>query len=267
MDLLTLILLALLQALTEFLPVSSSAHLALAGYFFGFDYQGLVLDLALHLGTFAAVLIYFRDELVKVVAACLRWRPGQALGPDQRLGVAIVIATIPAAIVGASMGDAVATALRHPLLIAATMTVFALLLWFADARRGGASEYAITPWQALFVGAMQALALVPGVSRSGITMTAALLLGLSRTGAARLSFLISVPVTALAAGHGLMEVLSGDSAVRLDTFFTGAVLSAVFAFVVIHFFLRFVQALGALPFVIYRLLFAAAVVILWIATH
>jgi undecaprenyl-diphosphatase len=268
MDILQLIILALIQALTEFLPISSSGHLALAGFFLGWDYQGLVVDLALHCGTFVAVAVYFRDELLRIAAACLRIRPGTALNADQRLGIGIVVATIPAGLAGLVLGDAGATALRHPLLIAATLSSFALLLWWADAtRRGDRDEYAVSIPQALFVGAMQAIALIPGVSRSGITMTAALMIGLNRTAAARLSFLISVPVTALAAAHGAMEVLTGASDVRMDTFLTGAVLSAVFAFVVIHYFLRFVQKLGALPFVIYRLLFAAAVVALYVSRH
>lgn len=264
MDLIQLIILALIQALTEFLPVSSSGHLAMAGYFLGWEYQGLVIDLALHCGTFIAVAVYFRDELLRIVRQCLLIRPRTPLNADQRLGIGIVVATIPAGLVGLLLGDSGATALRHPLLIASTLAGFALLLWWADStRRGARDEYSVSIGQALFIGAMQALALIPGVSRSGITMTAALYIGLNRTAAARLSFLISVPVTALAAAHGAMEILSGASSVRLDTFFLGAVLSAVFAFVVIHFFLRFVQRLGALPFVIYRLLFAAAIVALY----
>lgn len=265
MDLLELIILALIQALTEFLPISSSAHLALAGLFFGWDYQGLVMDLAVHLGTLTAVLVYFRDELKKLIAECARWRPGQVLSADQRLGLVIVLATIPAGLVGISLSDAVNDTLRHPLLIAATTAGFALLLWYADARRrGGLDEYSVGLSQAWLIGAMQALALAPGVSRSGITMTAALLLGLSRVGAARLSFLLSIPVTALAAGLGMVEVLSGNTPINTETFFAGAVLSGVFAYLVIHGFLRFVQAIGALPFVIYRLLFAAVVVVLYL---
>jgi len=264
MDILQLIILALIQALTEFLPVSSSGHLALAGYFLGWDYQGLVVDLALHCGTFIAVVTYFRDELIKVARACLKIRPGAPLDPEQRLGVGLVVATIPAAVIGLALGDAGATALRHPLLIATTLAVFGLLLWWADARRrGDRDEYSVSLKQALFIGGMQALALIPGVSRSGITMTAALLIGLERTAAARLSFLVSVPVVALASAHGVMEVLTGASDVPMGTFVTGAVLSAVFAFVVIHFFLRFVGRLGAKPFAIYRLLFAATIVALY----
>jgi undecaprenyl-diphosphatase len=263
-DILIVILLALVQALTEFLPISSSGHLALAGFFFGWDYQGLVMDLAVHLGTLVAVVLYFRDELLHLARELLAMRPGRALSAEQRLGIGIGLATVPAALVGVSMSDAFAESLRHPLLIAATTAGFALLLWWADARRRGTrDEYAIGIGGALFAGAMQALALVPGVSRSGITMTAALMMGLSRTAAARYSFLMSIPITALATAHGVKEVVTGESTVVGETFLAAAVLSGVFAFIVIHFFLRFVQAIGALPFVVYRLLFAAVVVALW----
>jgi undecaprenyl-diphosphatase len=266
MDILIVILLALVQALTEFLPISSSGHLALAGFFFGWDYQGLVMDLAVHLGTLVAVVLYFRDDLLRIARALLAIRPGRPLDAEQRLGLGIGIATVPAALVGVSMTDAFAESLRHPLLIAATTAGFALVLWWADARRRGArDEYAVGIGGALFAGAMQALALVPGVSRSGITMTAALMLGLTRTAAARYAFLMSIPITALATAHGVKEVITGESPVVAETFLAAAVLSGVFAFVVIHWFLRFVQRVGVMPFVVYRLLFAAVVVPLWFA--
>lgn len=264
MDILTIILLALIQALTEFLPISSSAHLALAGFFFGWEYQGLVMDLAVHLGTLVAVVLYFRDDLLRILRELLAVRVGRPLNAEQQLGLGIGLATVPAALIGVSMSDAFAESLRHPLLIAATTAGFALLLWWADARRRGErDEYSVGIRGALFVGGMQALALVPGVSRSGITMTAALMMGLSRTAAARYSFLMSIPITVLATAHGVKEVLTGESPVIAETFFVAAVLSAVFAFVVIHWFLKFVQSIGALPFVIYRLLFAAVVLVLW----
>lgn len=264
MDILVVILLALIQALTEFLPISSSAHLALAGFFFGWDYQGLVMDLAVHLGTLVAVVLYFREDLLRILRELLALRPGRALNAEQQLGLGIGLATVPAALVGVSMSDAFSESLRHPLLIAATTAGFALLLWWADARRrGGNDEYSVGLRGALFVGAMQALALVPGVSRSGITMTAALMMGLSRTAAARYSFLMSIPITVLATAHGVKEVVTGESPVIAETFLAAAVLSAVFAFIVIHWFLRFVQSIGAMPFVIYRLLFAAVVLVLW----
>lgn len=264
MDILIVILLALVQALTEFLPISSSAHLALAGFFFGWDYQGLVMDLAVHLGTLVAVVLYFRDDLLRIARELLAVRPGRPLNAEQQLGLGIGLATVPAALVGVSMSDAFAESLRHPLLIAFTTAAFALLLWWADAKRRGArDEYTVGLRGALFVGAMQALALVPGVSRSGITMTAALMMGLSRTAAARYSFLMSIPITVLATAHGVKEVVTGESPVVAETFLAAAVLSGVFAFIVIHWFLRFVQAIGALPFVIYRLAFAAVVLVLW----
>lgn len=263
MDILHLIILALIQALTEFLPVSSSGHLALASFFFGWEYQGLVVDLALHFGTLLAVLVYFRDDLIKVAAACLRIRPGQPLEPEQRLAVGIVLATIPAGTVGVLLGDGLAEMLRHPLVIATMLVVFGLLLLAADRRRGERDELSLSVREAFLIGLAQTFALVPGTSRSGVTMTAALFLGLSRTAAARYSFLLSIPVISAASLHGVLEVARDAGAVGWNTFFTAAVLSGVFGFVVIHLFLRVVARVGATPFVVYRLLLALVVVGLW----
>ncbi len=263
MDILQLIILALIQALTEFLPVSSSGHLALASFFLGWAYQGLVVDLALHLGTLLAVLVYFRDELIKVAAATLHIRRGRPLAPEQRLVVGIVLASVPAGLVGMLLDDGLVEALRHPLLIATMLVVFGLLLLAGDRRRGERDELSLSLREAFLIGLAQTFALIPGTSRSGVTMTAALFLGLSRTAAARYSFLLSIPVTAAASLHGVLEVARDSSAVGWNTFFTAAVLAAVFGFIVIHLFLGVVARVGATPFVVYRLLLALVVVGLW----
>ena len=265
MSLLEIIILALIQALTEFLPISSSAHLALAGMFLGWDYQGLVMDLALHLGTLVAGVVYFRHTLWRLFRACISIRWGVALDADQRLGVGILMATVPGALAGLLLGDENATLLRHPLLIACNLAGFGLLLWWADRRQRTqpAAVQSLTVMQIFVVGLMQALALVPGVSRSGITMTAALWMGIERSEAARLSFLVSVPITALAAAHGLKEALQQGSDASLSAFALGAFLSAVFAWLVIHYFLRFIRRIGVTPFVVYRLLFALVVAVVW----
>src|SRR5688500_7671650 len=134
MDVVQILILALVQALTEFLPISSSGHLVLASYFLGWQYQGIAFDLALHFGTLLAVLGYFRRDLGALLREALRWRPGVAMNPLQRLGFGLGLSTIPAVIVGASMGDAGALLLRHPLVIAANLIVFGLLLGWADRR-------------------------------------------------------------------------------------------------------------------------------------
>jgi undecaprenyl-diphosphatase len=273
MDVIHIIVLALVQALTEFLPISSSGHLVLASYFLGWDYQGIAFDLALHFGTLLAVLLYFRADLLAIARDVLRWRPGAPMTPMQRLGLGLAISTVPAVIVGAAMGDAGALVLRHPLVIAANLVVFGLLLGYADRKRpaAGAPQAAadadfagdanavfarMTLRQAALIGAAQALALVPGTSRSGITLTAGLFLGLTRAAAARYSFLMSVPVMVLAIVHSLWELLraEGGAPIAWHDFALGALISGVAGLGVIHVFLGVIRRAGVRPFVIYRVL-------------
>ena len=266
MEVLHILILALIQALTEFLPISSSGHLVLASLFFGWQYQGLAFDLALHFGTLMAVLIYFRSDFIGIVHALLGWRLGTALTPMQRLGLGLALSTIPAVVVGATMGDAGALLLRHPLLIAANLIGFGLLLYWAE-RRAARRAADINPAladvslrQALLIGVAQALALVPGTSRSGITLTAGLFLGLDRTTAARYSFLMSAPVTALAIAHSLWEISRAPEPVAWGEFALGALVSFVAGLGVIHFFLGVLRRIGVQPFVLYRVLLGAFVV-------
>ena len=273
MDVIHLIVLALVQALTEFLPISSSGHLVLASYFLGWEYQGIAFDLALHFGTLLAVLLYFRADLLAILREVLRWRPGRPMNPMQRLGVGLAISTVPAVIAGASMGDAGALLLRHPLLIAANLVVFGLLLGYADRKvrdvrfqqatadadfveDANAVFSRMSLRQAFLIGCAQALALVPGTSRSGITLTAGLFLGLTRAAAARYSFLMSVPVMVLAITHSLWELLRADNAAPIAwfDFALGALISGVAGLGVIHVFLGVIRRVGVKPFVIYRVL-------------
>ncbi len=266
-----ILVLALIQALTEFLPVSSSGHLVLASELLGWEYQGLAFDLALHFGTLIAVLAYFRLEVAKLVVETLRWRPGQPLNDAQRLAFGIALGTIPAGLAGLALGDAGALLLRHPLMIAANLAVFGALLWYADlhSRRVAAQDEAnalsrITFGKALLIGCAQALALMPGTSRSGATMTAGLLLGLPRTSAARYSFLLSIPVMVLATAHAAWEMRHGtDTALAWGDFLLGAAISAVAGWLVIRFFLETIRRVGVAPFAIYRFVLAAVVVGWW----
>lgn len=254
------VLLALIQALTEFLPVSSSGHLGLAGFFFGWPYQGLTFDLALHLGTLFAVVAYFRRDLALIVRELLALRRLADANPVQRLGLGIALSTVPAAIVGASMPDAFTESLRTPVLIAINLIVFGLLLWLADVRgRGDRDERSLSYRDALLIGAAQVLALIPGTSRSGITLTAALALGLDRTAAARYSFLMSVPITALATGHGALSLARGDARLEWDVLLLGVAVSGIAGIAVIHFLLKVLRRIGTGPFVLYRLALAAVV--------
>lgn len=269
MDIVHIIILALIQALTEFLPISSSGHLALASQLFGWDYQGIAFDLALHFGTLLAVVGYFRRDLFALAREVLRWRPGQAMNPMQKLGIGLGLATVPAVVVGLVMGDAGALLLRHPVVIASNLIVFGVLLWIADRKtRDNRFQQAtanadfvedaqavfsrMTLKQALLIGCAQALALVPGTSRSGVTMTAGLFLGLTRAAAARYSFLLSVPVMILAVTHSLWEMRHGVH-VAWGDMALGAAISAVAGLGVIHLFLGVIRRIGVTPFVLYRL--------------
>ncbi|HRQ64546.1 MAG TPA: undecaprenyl-diphosphate phosphatase [Xanthomonadaceae bacterium] len=260
MDLIQLVILAIVQALTEFLPVSSSGHLGLAGFFFGWEYQGVLVDLMLHFGTLIAVLVYFRRDLGELLRAGFAVRPGRPLDPGQRLALGILVATVPAVVVGVMLGTDAAQ-LRHPLLIAAMLMAFGLVLGAADRfgekQRGLAS---IDFKDALLIGAAQALALIPGVSRSGICITAGLLLGLNRECAARYAFLLAVPITVAACLHGGMQAVQDGHELKPIHFLLGIGVSALFGMGCIHLLLGVLRRFGTAPFVAYRLVLGVIVV-------
>ncbi len=271
MDFLQILILALVQALTEFLPVSSSAHLVLASEMFGWQYQGLSFDLALHCGTLIAILAYFRRDIAELVREALAWRPGRRLNPTQRLALGITLATIPAGLAGLLLGDAGALVLRHPVVIASNLILFGLLLWFAErwslragralvAEGTGAGEALgrLSIGRALLIGCAQTLALMPGTSRSGATMTAGMLLGLDRAQAARYSFLLATPVMVLATAYGAWEA-RGEPLAGLGDMALGTLFSAVSGWFVIRFFLGVIRRIGTAPFVAYRVLLGVAV--------
>ncbi len=272
MDFASILILALIQALTEFLPVSSSAHLVLAAKLLGWEYQGLSFDLALHFGTLLALLVYFRTDIVELVRDVLAWRPGRPLSPGQRVALGITLATIPAGLAGLALGDAGALVLRHPVAIALNLIVFGVLLGLAERmsqRRhagvladyhdpAGDSFRQLSPWRAVLIGCAQALALMPGVSRSGATMTAGLFLGLDRAQAARYSFLLSIPIMLLASVHAAWESRH-EAVAGIGDLLLGAALSAVAGWFVIHLFLGVIRRIGTLPFVLYRVLLGMGV--------
>lgn len=264
MDLIQLVILAVVQALTEFLPVSSSGHLGLAGFFLGWEYQGVLIDLMLHFGTLIAVLVYFRRDLYELAQAGLAIRPGRELDPTQRLCLGILLATVPAGLVGLTLGTDAAY-LRHPLLIASTLIVFGIILGLADRgrrERRGLSEIGLR--DALIIGAAQALALVPGVSRSGICITAGLLLGLKRDTAARFAFLLAVPITAAASLLGGVQALQDGHDLRPIHFMLGIGVSALVGMACIHILLGVLRRFGTTPFVAYRLVLGLLVIGLYV---
>lgn len=252
MDWLQVLLLALIQGLTEFLPISSSAHLILPAQLLGWQDQGLAFDVAVHFGSLLAVVSYFRNDLMQLSRAWFAsWRGTSS--DDSRLVWLIGFATIPAGLAGLLGKDLVETQLRSTQVIAWATIGFGLLLGLADWRgRGSRTLVQMTFTLAMVIGCAQALALVPGTSRSGITMTAALLLGFSRFDAARFSFLLSIPVIALSAGYLGLKLVGQD--IHWQMLIAGFVLSGLSAYACIHFFLQLIERIGMLPFVLYRLL-------------
>ncbi len=264
MDLLQIIALAVLQGLTEFLPISSSAHLILLPQLNGWGDQGLAFDVAVHVGTLAAVVWYFRGELGVMARDWSRSVVERRSVGDSRLAWAVLFGTVPVGLAGLLFKDVIETALRAPVVIGWTTIIFGLLLWWADAKgQRVRSEHTIGWKDVLAIGVAQALALIPGTSRSGITMTAGLMRGLSRNGAARFSFLLSIPVIVLAGGLSTLDLIRGEETVDWFALILGAVLSAVSAYVCIHFFLKLLERIGMFPFVIYRLLLGAVLLYLY----
>lgn len=254
MDFIQIFVLALVQGISEFLPISSSAHLILVPILTDWKDQGLAFDVAVHVGTLSAVVIYFYKDIVRMLTAWTKSLVGGGLTADAKLAWAIAFGTIPVGLAGLLFKDFIELYLRSPLVIATTTIVFGLLLWLAD-RTGDRlrDEYDIRWLDVLLIGISQALALIPGTSRSGATMTAALFLGFTRQAAARFSFLLSIPVILLAGGLLTKDLLESSVPVDWVALTLGVVLSALSAWLCIHYFLKFLSSIGMLPFVIYRL--------------
>jgi undecaprenyl-diphosphatase len=254
-DWLQIIILALVQGITEFLPISSSAHLILPALLTEWPDQGLAFDVAVHAGTLLAVLSYFRREIGRFASSGTRMLVGGHRDDDADLLLKLIAATLPIVVVGYLAHDWVEANLRTVPVIASATIVFAIALWWADGRRGGADHPSW--WAAMLIGTAQVIAIVPGTSRSGITITAALLLGLSRTSAARFSFLLSIPTIL---GASVLEVAAlgaSEHAVRWGELLTGAALAGAGAYCCIHFFVKLVERTGMLPYVVYRLMLGA----------
>jgi undecaprenyl-diphosphatase len=265
MDLIQIIVLALVQGFTEFLPISSSAHLILVPALTGWQDQGLAFDVAVHVGTLLAVVSYFRQEIVSMFFAWIDSLKTRSLTPDGRLAWAVLLGTIPAGLAGLLLKDYIETELRSPLVIATATIGFGLLLWWADVKgKRQRGEYQVTWRDVLVIGISQALALIPGTSRSGATMTAGLFMGLTREASARFSFLLSIPLIFLAGGFQTLELIGAASPVDWTSLLLGVVLSAVSAYVCIHLFLKLLEQMGMLPFVIYRMLLGIGLFVLFL---
>lgn len=265
MTLIQIVILALVQGFTEFLPISSSAHLILVPVITGWQDQGLAFDIAVHIGTLTAVMLYFKKEIASMavdwsVSCIKRERVGES-----RLAWAVIIGTIPVCIAGLLISDFVDTTLRSPLVIAATTLGFGFLLLISDVKGKQERDEHNLSWRDIFIiGFAQAIALIPGTSRSGITMTAGLLLGLTRSAAARFSFLLSIPAILASGSYKSLQLIKSDIAVNWDEIFLGVVLSGLIAYACIHVFLKLLERVGMMPFVIYRLVLGIVLIVMFI---
>ncbi len=259
MDIWHIIVLALIQGITEFLPISSSAHLILIPHLTGWQDQGFAFDIAVHVGTLTAVLIYFRKDLKPLIHSWLISFKTQTLTSESQLAWGVLVGTIPVAIFGLLMTHFQwQYYLRSPLIIASTTIIFGLLLWWADVTgKRTRHEYTLTWYDIFIIGFAQALALVPGTSRSGITITAALLIGLTRQSAARFSFLLSIPIIILGGMKETIGIIGPSFAADIATLLLGAFFSAISAYLCIYTFIRLLDRIGMFPFVVYRLILGA----------
>jgi undecaprenyl-diphosphatase len=262
------LVMGIVQGLTEFLPISSSGHLILVPYLLGWKdpfITSLAFSVMLHMGTLVALLAYFwRDWLVLVPAglAAVRDRSFRD-DPDRRLAWLIAVTTIPAVIVGPILNDRLETAVRSAGIVATTLVIGGAILWLAD--RWGRKvrvETELTFGQALGIGAAQAIALVPGISRSGISISAGLFFGLTRESAARFSFLMATPITAAAGAYETLQLLRGEVAgeITAGPLVVGMIAALVAGFAAIHLLLRYLRTNSLTIFVVYRLALAAIVV-------
>ena len=266
------IVLGIVQGLTEFLPISSSGHLIVLPALLGWDdpfLDSLAFAVMLHVATLLALLLYFARDWVRLIPAGLAAIRDRSFrdDPDRRLAWLLVAASVPAAIVGVLLNDLIETVFREPRLVAVTLVVGAAILWLAD-RLGSRTRRIeqLTLGHALAIGAAQALALVPGVSRSGISISAGLFAGLDREAAARFAFLMATPITA---GAGLWEarkIVTGESGVdvALVPLLAGMLAALVSGVLAIAFLMRYLRTHGVGIFVAYRLALAALVVVAWL---
>jgi len=261
------LIMGIVQGLTEFLPVSSSGHLVVVPYLFGWDdafLNSLAFSVMLHVGTLVALLVYFRADWLRLVPAglaALRDRSFRG-DPDRKLAWLLAATTVPAALVGLLFNDVIEDQVRQVGLVAAMLVVGGVILWIADrlGRRDRPIEGVTFP-VAIAIGAAQALALIPGISRSGISISAARLAGLDRQAAARFAFLMATPITAGAGIFEARKLVTGEAGVdvALAPLVVGMVASLVAGLAAIHFMLRYLRTRSLAVFVWYR--FALAVVV------
>jgi undecaprenyl-diphosphatase len=253
----------IVQGLTEFLPVSSTAHLILLPWVAGWPDPGLSFDVALHLGTLIALLIYFRADWFALISSALGIIRGRTQAPDARMAMQIVVATIPGAIAGALFEHKVEDALRAPQLIALMLIAMALVLAAAEVMGRRKKSLDEISWgDAITVGVAQAFAIIPGVSRSGVTITAGLFRGLKRDTAARFSFYLSTPIIAGAVAKRSLEIVKAGATIeQLTPFIIGILASGIVGYLAIAFLMRYLQTRTTYVFVYYRIALGIAVLL------
>lgn len=267
MPLYQVILLAIVQGFTEFLPISSTAHLFLTSWLLGWEAQALEFDIALHAGTLAAVLVYFYKDLVQIVRQGLGMNGGSdpKLRQNRALMWLIGLGTIPVGVAGIAFGDYAETAWRNPILMAVMLIGVGVVMWVADRRAGKGRDLAnVNAADAVSIGLAQALAIVPGTSRSGVTITAGLFRGMDRETAARFSFLLSTPAIAAAAAKAFYDLVKqgGIAPDMRMAFVVGVVVSGLTGWAVIAWFLRYLRHRSLAFFVYYRIVFGIIVLAL-----
>ena len=250
------VVLGIVQGVTEFLPISSSAHLILASQLLGWPDGGLVFDMAANTGSLVAVIVCFSGDWRRLLAGAVGW-PGYEPQARRQLGM-LALATVPVAFAGLLLQDLVAAGARQIGLIAATSILFGLLLGWADRRRQGGYDLASFGWAAaFFVGLAQAVALLPGTSRAGVTITAGLLVGLSRPAAVRFSFLLAVPVGLLVGSKSALDLANSGGQWGAEIVI-GFLVSGLSAYLAIRWLLRWVQSRNLAGFVVYRVILGLA---------
>ena len=265
LDWIQITVLALIQGLTEFLPISSSGHLVLVPQLFGWQDQGLAFDVAVHVGTLGAVVLYFKNDIWLMSRDWTSSLVTRQPTSNSRLAWWVIFATIPAVAFGLFLNNDLEDALRNPIIIAATTIGFGVLLWWSDIKGEKVrDEYSLSFKDIMIIGIAQAIALIPGTSRSGITITAALLIGLTPQAAARFSFLLSIPIILGAGLLKLKDLIESTSPVQWDAIIGGAAISFISAYIVITLFLKWINKIGMAPFALYRFALGAVLIYLFI---
>jgi len=257
------IILGVIQGVSEFLPISSSGHLVFVPLLFGWEVQDRVFDVVVHLGTLLAVFVYFRKKIVDIFYACIRFRTPSF---ERMLGIALVVSTIPAGIVGFVWGDWIGVHARSASVIGYSFIFWGLILLIADRYANKVpiprTLSALRLKDALFIGCAQIISLIPGTSRSGITMTAGLFRKFSRTAAAEFSFFMSIPITVLAGAVAIKDVMMNEVVgIHMSIMAIGLISSLVSGFLSIWIVLAVVKRMSYAPFVWYRI--GVGVCILW----